>query len=48
MIENCTKCDPDYGKRIAEGIKKVLKSNQDKMEKAVGEAESMSHPSDPY
>ncbi len=48
MIENCTKCDPDYGKRIAEGIKKVLESNQDKMDKAVGEAESMSHPSDPY
>ncbi|WP_312092080.1 catalase [Niallia sp.] len=48
MIESCSKCDPDYGKRIAEGIKKVTESNQEKMDKAVGEAESMSHPSDPY
>ncbi|MGV2470475.1 catalase-related domain-containing protein, partial [Bacillus subtilis] len=27
MIENFTKADPDYGKRVAEGLKKVSENN---------------------
>ncbi|MEK5213625.1 catalase KatX [Bacillus sp. FSL R5-0603] len=54
MIENFTKADPDYGKRIAEGLKKVSENNSNgpigttETEQAAKQAEQESHPSDPY
>ncbi|GEN46348.1 catalase [Alkalibacillus haloalkaliphilus] len=46
MIENFTKADEEYGKRVAEGLNSMPKD--DKMEEAVHDAEQMGHPSDPY
>lgn len=46
MVEMFTKCDPDYGKRVADGLE--AKQGNDKMEEAVNQAEEMGHPSDPY
>jgi catalase len=48
MIEMCTKCDEDYGRRVAEGLKNTGKVEDNKMEEAVKQAEEMGHPSDPY
>ncbi|MFB0633924.1 catalase KatX [Bacillus rugosus] len=54
MIENFTKADPDYGKRVAEGLKKVSENNSNgpigttETEQAAKQAEQESHPSDPY
>jgi len=54
MIENFTKADPDYGKRVAEGLKKVSENNSNgpigttDTEQAAKQAEQESHPSDPY
>ncbi|WP_439846140.1 catalase KatX [Bacillus spizizenii] len=54
MIENFTKADPDYGKRVAEGLKKVSENNSNgpigttETEQAARQAEQESHPSDPY
>ncbi|WP_026567552.1 catalase [Bacillus sp. UNC41MFS5] len=48
MVEMLTQCDPDYGKRIAEGIKKAGKTVDSKMEDAVKKAQEMGEPSDPY
>lgn len=55
MIEHLTMCDPDYGRRVAEGLR--MTSNEDTShgpigstdsEKAVKQAEEMGHASDPY
>ncbi|GAA0450888.1 catalase [Alkalibacillus silvisoli] len=46
MIENFTKADEEYGKRVAEGLNSMPK--EDKMEEAVHDAQQMGHPSDPY
>jgi catalase len=43
-----TQCDPDYGKRIAEGIKMAGKNADSKMEEAVKQAKEMGYPSDSY
>lgn len=48
MVDMLTQCDPDYGKRIVEGIKNAGKSTEAKMEDAVHQAEEMGHASDPY
>ncbi|MEH7872601.1 catalase KatX [Bacillus velezensis] len=54
MIENFTKADPDYGKRVAEGLKKASESNSGgpigttDTAQAAKQAEQESHPSDPY
>ncbi|MEC1650420.1 catalase KatX [Bacillus vallismortis] len=54
MIEHFTKADPDYGKRVAEGLKKVSENNSNgpigttETEQAAMQAEQESHPSDPY
>ncbi len=54
MIENFTKADPDYGKRVAEGLKKAAESNSGgpigttDTAQAAKQAEQESHPSDPY
>ncbi|KXZ13036.1 hypothetical protein AXI58_04960 [Bacillus nakamurai] len=54
MIENFTKADPDYGRRVAEGLKMEQGKNSSgpigttDSEKAVKQAEEESHPSDPY
>ncbi|MEH7626409.1 catalase KatX [Bacillus subtilis] len=54
MIENFTKADPDYGKRVAEGLKKVSENKSNgpigttETEQAAKQAEQESHPSDPY
>ncbi|MFT4398818.1 catalase KatX [Bacillus sp. SW14] len=54
MIENFTKADPDYGKRVAEGLKKASENNSNgpigttETEQAAMQAEQESHPSDPY
>lgn len=54
MIENFTKADPDYGKRVAEGLKKASENNSNgpvgttETAQAAEQAEQESHPSDPY
>ncbi|OLS39961.1 catalase [Bacillus sp. MRMR6] len=48
MIDMLTQCDPDYGSRIAEGIKKASESVTSKMEEAVQQAEELGRVSDPY
>ncbi|MGV2470055.1 catalase-related domain-containing protein, partial [Bacillus subtilis] len=54
MIENFTKADPDYEKRVAEGLKKVSENNSNgpicttETEPAAKHAEQERHPSDPY
>ncbi|MGQ5110901.1 catalase KatX [Bacillus halotolerans] len=54
MIENFTKADPDYGKRVAEGLKKASEKNSNgpigttETAQAAEQAEQESHPSDPY
>lgn len=48
MVDMLTQCDPDYGKRIAEGIKEAGKTAESKMEDAVKQAQEMGEPSDPY
>jgi catalase len=48
MLDMFTKCDEDYGKRVAEGIKQGMKNMENKQEEAVREADSEGHPSDPY
>lgn len=54
MIENFTKADPDYGKRVADGLK-AFKQEQPSgpigstgAAQAVDEAINNSTPSDPY
>jgi catalase len=55
MIELFTKCDPEYGKRIAEGLSKASKQNMEKgpigstkSTEAVKEAEEVSREAKPY
>ncbi|OLO39212.1 catalase [Alkalihalophilus pseudofirmus] len=48
MVDMLTQCDEDYGKRIAEGLKKAGEQKDTKGEEAVKQAEQMGHPSDPY
>lgn len=55
MVELFTKCDPDYGRRVADGLKKAEKDMIDKgpigskdSRKAVEEAEKVSKPAKPY
>ena len=55
MIELFTKCDPDYGKRVAEGLKNTPVKEMSKgpigstdSEKAVEQAESVSREAKPY
>jgi catalase len=57
MIELFTKCDADYGRRVAEGLKKMADSSQTgapigakagEVNKAVKKAEKESHPAKPY
>lgn len=54
MIENFTKADPDYGKRVAEGLKMEAAKNSKgpigstQSEQAVEQAQDESHLSDPY
>jgi catalase len=48
MIEMLTKCDKDYGRRVAEGLKKEDKDGDNKMEEAVIKVKETGHSSDPY
>ncbi|WP_240407289.1 catalase [Gracilibacillus halophilus] len=51
MIEMFYQCDQDYGKRVEDGLKMAMnkmKSQEDKMDQAVDQAEEMGHVSDPY
>ncbi|MFE8701321.1 catalase KatX [Cytobacillus sp. FJAT-54145] len=57
MIDIFTQCDPDYGRRVAEGLKGADASGTSDTggpigsthtEDAVKQAEEMGHPSDPY
>src|SRR5918993_1348165 len=54
MIENFTKCDPDYGRRVAEGLKNAGSDEQKgpsgtaHTRDAVREAEEQSHEAKPY
>ncbi|WP_018924511.1 catalase [Salsuginibacillus kocurii] len=51
MIENFTAADPDYGRRVEEGLKKANTEGAGKeaeKEQAVQKATEESHPSDPY
>lgn len=47
MIELLTKCDKDYGRRVAEGLKKEDKDGDHKMEEAVIKEKEIGYPSDP-
>jgi catalase len=57
MIELCTNCDPDWGQRLAEGIKAAQANmeaeggnqyNERQATEAVGQAEEMAHDAKPY
>jgi catalase len=57
MIELCTNCDPDWGKRLADGIKAAQANmeaeggnqyNERQATEAVGQAEEMAHDAKPY
>lgn len=57
MVEYFTQCDPNYGKRVADGLKTADDSGTSETggpigstqtETAVKQAEEMGHPSDPY
>jgi len=48
MVNLFTQCDADYGKRVAEELKKTEKDRNGKMQVAINLAEEMAHPSDPY
>ncbi|SHF19395.1 catalase [Seinonella peptonophila] len=49
MIELFTKCDPDYGRQVAEGLKSYRYQHKlDKKEQAVQEAEQKGHSTDSY
>jgi catalase len=58
MIELCTKCDPEYGQRLADGIKEAMKmmkqgasapaGSEAGKEEAVIQAEEMSQEAKPY
>ena len=54
MIELFTKCDADYGRRVAEGLRNTPSTNEKgpigstKTGEAVKEAEEKSHPAKPY
>ncbi|AIZ63312.1 catalase [Hymenobacter sp. DG25B] len=55
MIELCTSCDPDWGRRVAEGIRKAHSSmagatqaNESKNAQAVKQAEATAHEAKPY
>jgi len=46
MIDHFTKADPDYGRRVAEGL--ALANAASAADKAVNKAERMGHQADPY
>ncbi|TGE24331.1 catalase [Hymenobacter aquaticus] len=57
MVELCTNCDPDWGKRLAEGLHKARggkkaegsgQSNEARSSEAVAEAEATAHDAKPY
>lgn len=55
MIELFTKCDPEYGKRVSEGLKMAMKEKIDKgpigstqTHQAVKQAEATAHDANPY
>jgi catalase len=57
MIELCTNCDPDWGQRLANGIKAAQTNmegeggnqyNERQATEAVGQAEEMAHDAKPY
>ena len=55
MVENCTQCDTDWGRRLAEGLKIAAKSqngnaqaNESLATEAVHQAEEMAHDAKPY
>jgi len=55
MIELFTQCDPDYGKRVAEGLQKAAGMNiskgpigSTKSDEAIQQAEEVSHEARPY
>ncbi|MGG1691337.1 catalase KatX [Heyndrickxia ginsengihumi] len=53
MIELFSKCDPDYGKRVEDGLKKVHENDHGPIgatmtDEAVQQANEMGHVSDPY
>jgi catalase len=55
MIELCTNCDADWGKRLADGIKAAQANaeggnqyNERQATEAVGQAEEMAHDAKPY
>ncbi len=54
MIDLCTRCDADWGRRLAEGLKQaaqgssVTNGNEDKNGKAVQQAEAIAHEAKPY
>ncbi|SMB89447.1 catalase [Deinococcus hopiensis KR-140] len=48
MIDLFTQCDPDYGRRVAEGLAQVRQSAEEKKEQGVQQAEERSHEAQPY
>ncbi|EYB69143.1 catalase [Deinococcus phoenicis] len=48
MIDLFTQCDPDYGRRVAEGLARAGQSMEEKKEEAVQQAEERSHEAQPY
>jgi catalase len=55
MIELCTKCDEDWGRRVAEGIQQAkagaqgaTQVNEAKSAQAVEQAEERAHEAQPY
>ncbi|GAK09080.1 catalase [Geomicrobium sp. JCM 19038] len=48
MIKHCTEADPEYGKRLEEGIKNHIASTKDKHDEGVEKSREMGQSSDPY
>jgi catalase len=48
MVSHFTQADPDYGRRVADGLKAAGASVKEGKERAVQEAEEKGHPEKPY
>ncbi|MPY66419.1 catalase [Deinococcus sp. SDU3-2] len=48
MVELFTKCDEDYGRRVAEGLEQVRRGREEREREAVAQAEERSKEAQPY
>ncbi|WP_019586647.1 catalase [Deinococcus apachensis] len=48
MVELFTQCDPDYGRRVAEGLEQVRRGREEQERDAVRQAEERSREAQPY